>query len=125
MATPAARDYRSESATDEFNQKRWGHSRGKPLSAEATLASWATPTANEKRRRRGFSGWPFAERQRSPWAETEWIECRDGKRRPVESGTFPLAHGIPARVGKLRAYGNAIVAPVAAQFIGAFMECRP
>lgn len=44
-ATPAARDYRSESATDEFNAKRWGHKRGKPLSAEATLASWPTPTA--------------------------------------------------------------------------------
>jgi hypothetical protein len=46
-ATPAARDYRSESATDEFNEKRWGHSRGKPLSAEATLAAWSTPRANK------------------------------------------------------------------------------
>jgi hypothetical protein len=42
-ATPAARDFKSESATDEFNEKRWSHPRGKPLSAEATLASWATP----------------------------------------------------------------------------------
>ena len=41
--TPASRDYRSESATDEFNDKRWNHPRGKPLSAEATLARWATP----------------------------------------------------------------------------------
>lgn len=41
--TPTARDYRSESATDEFNERRWGDSRGKPLSAEATLASWPTP----------------------------------------------------------------------------------
>lgn len=45
-ATPAARDYRSESATDEFNEKRWGHSRGKPLSAEATLAGRPTPNAS-------------------------------------------------------------------------------
>ena len=39
-ATPAARDYRSEEATDEFNQKRWDHPRGKPLSAQCgTIAS--------------------------------------------------------------------------------------
>jgi hypothetical protein len=37
--TPAGRDYRSESATEGFNQKGWNHSRGKPLSAEATLTS--------------------------------------------------------------------------------------
>jgi len=71
---------------------------------------------------RGFSGRPFTERERSPWAEADWIECRDGKRRPVEPGTFPLAHGIPNRVGRLRAYGNAIVAQVAAEFIGAASE---
>jgi DNA (cytosine-5)-methyltransferase 1 len=33
-----------------------------------------------------------------------------------------LAHGVPARVGKLRAYGNAIVPPLAAEVIKAFME---
>ena len=54
------------------------------------------------------------------WANADWIACRDGKARPVESGTFPLAHGIPARVGRLRGYGNAIVAPQAAEFIKAF-----
>jgi hypothetical protein len=43
-ATPAARDWRSESASDEFNQARAEHLRGKPLSWEATLAGWPTPT---------------------------------------------------------------------------------
>jgi DNA (cytosine-5)-methyltransferase 1 len=33
-----------------------------------------------------------------------------------------LANGVPDRVGKLRAYGNAIVPQVAAEFIGAYME---
>ena len=53
-ATPAARDFKSESATDQFNAERWAHQRGKPLSAEATLAGWATPKANEKRRSEDF-----------------------------------------------------------------------
>jgi DNA (cytosine-5)-methyltransferase 1 len=58
----------------------------------------------------------------SIWATTDWLFCRDGKWRPVESGTFPLADGIPGRVGLLRGYGNAIVPQVAAEFIRAFME---
>lgn len=57
------------------------------------------------------------------WDNADWLFCRDGRWRPVESGSFPLAHGITARVGRLRAYGNAIVAPAAATFIRSFMEC--
>lgn len=53
------------------------------------------------------------------WSRADWLPCRDGKARPVEPGTFPLAHGATARVGRLRAYGNAIVAPAAAEFIKA------
>lgn len=49
-ATPAARDYRSESATDEFNTKRDAHSRGKPLTYEATLAGWPTPSCSNDRK---------------------------------------------------------------------------
>jgi DNA (cytosine-5)-methyltransferase 1 len=58
----------------------------------------------------------------SVWGAADWLFCRDGKWRPVESGTFPLADGIPGRVGLLRGYGNAIVPQVAAEFITAFME---
>lgn len=56
------------------------------------------------------------------WSDADWLGCRDGKFRPVESGTFPLANGVPARVGRLRGYGNAIVPQVAAEFISAFLE---
>ncbi len=59
------------------------------------------------------------------WRDADWLYCRDGKWRPVGPGAFPLAHGAPARVGRLRAYGNAIVAQAAAEVISAFMECRP
>ena len=56
------------------------------------------------------------------WRAADWLFCRDGKWRPVEPGTFPLADGIPARVGRLRGYGNAIVPQVAAEVIRAYME---
>ena len=59
---------------------------------------------------------------RTAWANYELLPCLDGKARRIEPGTFPLAHGVPARVGRLRGYGNAIVPQVAAQFIGAFAE---
>lgn len=53
------------------------------------------------------------------WRDADWLLCRDGKWRPVEPGTFPLAHGAASRVGRLRAYGNAINAKAAQ----AFIEC--
>jgi DNA (cytosine-5)-methyltransferase 1 len=56
------------------------------------------------------------------WSDFDALPCRDGKARRIESGTFPLAHGIPGRVGLLRGYGNAIVPQVAAQFIQAYCE---
>jgi DNA (cytosine-5)-methyltransferase 1 len=56
------------------------------------------------------------------WADADWLHCRDGKWRPVEPGTFPLAHGATARVGRLRAYGNAIVPQVAEAVIRAYMQ---
>ena len=57
-----------------------------------------------------------------PWSAFDLIPCRDGKTRRIESGTFPLAHGVSGRVGLLRGYGNAIVPQVAAEFIQAALE---
>jgi DNA (cytosine-5)-methyltransferase 1 len=74
------------------------------------------------------------------WDGFDIIPCYDGKQRRIESGTFPLAHGIPrgvvpdcpvdvayalstgeARKMRLKGYGNAIVPQVAAAFIRAFI----
>ncbi|MGR8759479.1 DNA cytosine methyltransferase [Bacillus thuringiensis] len=56
------------------------------------------------------------------WRAADWLLCRDGRWRPVEPGTFPLAHGAPARVGRLRAYGNAINAVQAQIFIESVLD---
>jgi DNA (cytosine-5)-methyltransferase 1 len=65
---------------------------------------------------------------RSAWDGASWIIGHDGKARrtpSAESGIRLLAHGVPARVGRLRAYGNAIAPPLAAEVIAAYMGCRP
>ena len=56
------------------------------------------------------------------WRDPDWLLCRDGRWRPVEPGAFPLADGISGRMGLLRGYGNAIVPPLAAEFVTAFLE---
>ncbi|HEL2957140.1 TPA: DNA cytosine methyltransferase [Stenotrophomonas maltophilia] len=61
----------------------------------------------------------------STWDGAGWIIGHDGKARRFEPGIRLLAHGVPGRVGRLRAYGNAIVPQVAAEVIGAYMDCYP
>lgn len=56
------------------------------------------------------------------WADADWLFCRDGKWRAVEPGTFPLVDGAAARVVRLRAYGNAINAEAAREFIEAYLD---
>ena len=58
------------------------------------------------------------------WDKPDWIWCQDHKWRPSQPGLCPLADGIPGRVGRLRAYGNAIVPQVGAAFISAFEQSR-
>lgn len=77
------------------------------------------------------------------WANPDWLFCRDGKWRPVESevqrvvdglsdelvrscnirsASYPLAKDQEARVMRLKGYGNAIAAPLAAEFIKAYLS---
>ena len=109
------------------------------LDVTAQLASWATPRANASCERLGETGSSIAGHQErlanagSGYATDEdyglrqfadWLLCRDGFWRPVEPGTFPLVDGDTSRVGRLRAYGNAIDAGAAETFIAAFLESR-
>ncbi len=57
--------------------------------------------------------------------ETEWVIGTDGKCRRVKPGVRLLAHGIPARVAKLRAFGNAIDPRPAQAFIESVMDILP
>jgi DNA (cytosine-5)-methyltransferase 1 len=91
------------------------------------------PTTSTRDYKGGYRGGAYERRQDQHghagcssatgfWANCDWLSCRDGKYRPVESGTFPLAHGSTARVGRLRAYGNAIVPQAAQALIEAYLE---
>ena len=109
---------------------------------------------NGRRDLRGDGGSGCAVRPRPTngfWRDADWLFCRDGKWRPVEPGTFPLAHGVARgmgtigpelrrlaevagldgkslarakahRIGSLKGYGNAIVKQHAAEFIRAYMD---
>lgn len=81
------------------------------------------------------------------WSDAELIRCRDEKWRRIEPGSFPLAYGVPSRVGplltelrklgrgsvalaranrniRLKGYGNAINPWVAAVFLEAVNNGR-
>ena len=62
------------------------------------------------------------EDRRAPcWRDVCRVRCSDGLVRPIEPGALPLAHGVAGRMGRMRAYGNAINAEAARVFIGATM----
>ena len=75
------------------------------------------------------TGWPPADGPVATpgfWDDCEWFPFagQSGKVifRPVKPGVSPLVDGIPNPVHAIRGYGNAIVPPLAAQFILTVME---
>lgn len=56
------------------------------------------------------------------FAAGEYVVGIDGALRNIEPGIKPLVDGLSARLEQLRAYGNAINGPLAAEFIGAASE---
>lgn len=57
-----------------------------------------------------------------PWKGAGMQRGKDGKSRWIESSIAPLANGVSSRVVELRAYGNAIVPQVAAEFVMSFID---
>lgn len=74
------------------------------------------------------------------WRDADWLYCRDGNWRPVESQSFPLVDGPAARLGRvqpdvermasrnrrgrLKGYGNAINAGAAIAFLTAYQQTK-
>jgi len=90
--------------------------------ADAVSAGWSA-------RRPGAGDGQAAGGGASFWSDAVWLPCLDGKARRAQPDIFPLAAngewGSGSRVGILRAAGNCISPPLAAEFIRAVMECVP
>lgn len=86
--------------------------------------------ANEQRAQVPLAG-QFATEQvaggnlHSHWQDARAVACDDGKTRRLAPCHPMLANGLPGANGLVRAYGNAIVPQVAAEVIGAYLECYP
>lgn len=102
--TPAARDYRSEKASQEFTKSRLKQKRGKPLSQ---IAGWATPTATDAKR---------GVKPPRPWDTGIPLTQQVGKL---------LVDAYPGRVEQVRAYGNSLDAEQAKEFVKSVMWSLP
>jgi DNA (cytosine-5)-methyltransferase 1 len=85
-------------------------------------ASWVEHSARNGREQRWPESIGRGSVSRRGWSDFDIAHCKGGKQRRIEARTFPLAHGVPHRVGLLRGYGNAIVPELAAEFIIAAAE---
>ncbi|ECP8614165.1 DNA cytosine methyltransferase [Salmonella enterica subsp. diarizonae] len=124
----------------ECRESHRPHSGRSPAESTGYCLSHGLAHPDNDSRERRLSGWQDSQREvvngssgcnsaacgtnavNGVWRDADWLFCRDGKWRPVKPGIKPLVNGTPGRVGQLRAYGNAIVAPVAEAFIRAYME---
>jgi DNA (cytosine-5)-methyltransferase 1 len=121
----------SEIGSSDVQPSEKRRSKGSDISGELTGASGREKPESVSRCATG------REREQD---SIEWLFCRDQKYRPIKSGIEPLVNGLArgvvhssdsvieanasaeARTIRLKGYGNAIVAPVAEEFIRATME---
>lgn len=118
--TATASGLRSDSSMADADGRKSGNGELQPSGQHGQQPENSSAVRETIRGQRSGNETDSANPHHGFWSDADWLGCRDGKFRPVEPGTFPLAHGIPGRVGRLRGYGNAIVPQVAAEFIKAF-----
>ncbi len=58
------------------------------------------------------------------WSGARWLLCADRKWRRVEPGIQLLAHGVPRRIPKLKAFGNAVAPRVVYEIGRAIWEAH-
>lgn len=108
---------------------RWGDAgrRGAPsgpgLSGLAGLSD--TELGIVRRAWRGEEGRATLKPGDPPWAGPDWLLCRDSRWRPIEPGLSPLVDETPARMVRLRGYGDAIDAEAFTNLIGTYMDAAP
>jgi DNA (cytosine-5)-methyltransferase 1 len=132
IATKDRRGVREEQEKRRLQQSKGARSHGRMANAtddgytasdglRETLKPSESEGKERERQSQGSGNDNGTHALETQWNDPDWLACRDGKWRPVEPSTFPLADGVSARVGRLRGYGNAIVPQVAAQIIKAVM----
>jgi len=102
---------------------QWNEGTGREAERRAEYAGNDSLADSDNSGQRSDGGPVQQDQWHNTWGRCQAVQCKDGKVRaiPTEPEIFPLANGIPNRVGILRGAGNAIVPQVAAEIIRAFV----
>lgn len=129
-ATPPSGGHDGMGISQSVGRKSWGPESGRPFDPDATSSQGnGVPNGpgNRFARIETPSGEGGDRRIESRCGTDAWGGAvigrwQDGTARRFEPGILPLAYGVPGRVGQIRGYGNAIVPPLAAEFVRAAMD---
>lgn len=91
-------------------------------SAERSDCDVGDATASSERQSSQECGRPSTIRGSDFWGDSNWIECADGKARRTKPGLRLLVDGMAGRIDLWRLAGNSIVAPLAAEVLGALLD---